>query len=282
MKHSSDTFLSQDQIILYEQFWECDAPKGAIALVHGIAEHSDRYVHIAEAFTQAGFNFYTFDLRGHGKSDGDRCYTPSFNHYLADVDIFLERVRSRTNAFPLFLMGHSMGGAIATLYCITRQVKESQLQGLILSAALLKSREVSPILLQIAFFLGRLFPKQQSFVRLSGQSISRDQQVVDAYQNDEKVYHARMPFRTLCELLRATQRIETNLEQVTVPFLAMHGTADTLTDPAGSKELYQRSPIADKTLQLYDGLFHEILNEPEHEQVMADVVAWVQTRIPRV
>jgi alpha-beta hydrolase superfamily lysophospholipase len=244
-----------------------------VVIVHGYGEHSSRYVHVAEELTRNGYAVSTFDLRGHGQSQGDpRTFVRSFDEHLDDLESFLSRVSRQRPGCPVFLFGHSMGGTISTLFAIVRQ---PGIRGLLLSGASLKlSDKYPPSLLRLAKILSLVLPKMR-LLKLDAGAVSRDPEVVRDYETDPLVYRGGIPARTGAELNRAMERIRQGMETLRVPLLIMHGTADLLADPEGSRQLYDRAESGDKVLRLYEGLYHEILNEPERAQVLTDMVEWL-------
>ena len=274
--HSTGTYESDDGLRLFEQEWSPEGtPKAGVVIVHGYGEHTGRYVHVAEELTRNGYAVSTFDLRGHGRSQGDpRTFVRSFDEHLDDLERFLSRVRERHSGRPLFLFGHSMGGTIATLFAIARQ---PEIRGLLLSGASLKlSDNYSLSLITLAKIISLVLPKLR-LIKLDASAVSRDAEVVREYVTDPLVYHGGIPARTGAEMNRAMERIRQRMETLEVPLLIMHGTCDLLADPEGSRQLYYRAESDYKDLRLYEGLYHEILNEPEKAQVLADMVEWLDT-----
>jgi alpha-beta hydrolase superfamily lysophospholipase len=246
-----------------------------VVLVHGLAEHSGHYAAMAEAFTRRGYLVHTMDLRGHGRSDGPRCFIRSFEQYLDDLDVLTGRAVGRQSKKPWFLWGHSMGGLIATLWTITRQ---SACNGLVLSAPLLRAADdLYPHLRLLAGPLSRIFPRWR-VVRVGFGGISRDPQRVADFQADPLVFHGPFPLRTIAEILRATRVASEQRAAVRLPLLVLHGAADRLCDPAASRDLYTHAATSDKTLRVYDCLYHDVLREPEAEQVLADLIGWLDQR----
>jgi len=275
VKHEEDWFKTNDGLNLFEQRWQPAKKVKAIIIIHGYAEHSGRYAHVAEFLVNHGYAVETFDLRSHGKSEGKKTFIRSFDEFLSDVDLFLKRVNERHPNKNLFLLGHSMGGTIATLFAITRKL---DLKGIILSGATLKlSDEISPFLVRISAIVGNILPKLPT-IKVDCNALSHDPEVVKKYDNDPLVYRGGIPARTGAEFTRAIKLIQKQMELVTLPLLILSGTADRLSDPEGSKQLYKRAQSKDKTLKLYDGLYHEILNEPEKEKVLTDIVEWLDGR----
>jgi len=270
---SEGYFVGNDGSQRYEQWWLPEGQiKGVVTIMHGLAEHSGRYQHVGESLASRGYLTGAFDLVGHGRSEGRKACLRSFDDYLDDLEIFLERARARAPKKPQFLLGHSLGGAIACLYAISRQ---PQLTGLILTGPALRiSDEISPLLQRLSSVVAALLPTLPTVI-LDSSHISRDPQVVARYDSDPLVYRGGTPARTGAELIRATKRIQQDMEALTLPVLIMHGTADKLADPQGSRDLYARAASTDKTLKLYQDYYHEVLNEPEKGQVIADLIAWL-------
>lgn len=271
------TFVADDGLRFFERWWSpAGAPKAAIAIVHGYAEHSGRYDYAGRFLAERGYAVDAFDLRGHGHSAGARVLVRSNGEYLADLDVFLARTGERHPEAPLFLLGHSMGGAIVTL-AVLRGLKG--VAGVVLSGPSLRARQATPRLVQeLLLLVARLAPGLR-LGKLDAADVSRDPEVVARYDSDPLVYRGRMPLGTLAAMVRAGREITRRMEEFSLPVLLMHGSADNLTHPDGSRELYERASAADKTLKLYDGLYHEILNEPEKDQVLADLAAWLDSRV---
>ncbi len=275
----SDAFESQGGLELFEQWWRPEgAPRAVVVLVHGYAEHSGRYDYAANFLAERGYAVEALDLRGHGRSEGRRAVVGSMNEYLIDLGHFLRIVRERHPGAPMFLLGHSMGGCIATLYTITRK---PSLEGLVLSGPAIGGM-TPPLPLRIGVSLLAKVKSEAGTVPFRADSISRDPKVVSSYVADPLVYTGKMKAGLAAAFLRATARIGRDMEEVELPLLVMHGTADTAAPPRGSEELYARANTHDKTLKLYEGLYHEIFNEPERDEVLGDLAAWLDAHTPRV
>lgn len=271
MRREEGTFETGDGLQLFRRSW-LPGHKSAVVLVHGYAEHSGRYDHVARELVISGHAVHAFDLRGHGRSEGKRVYIRSIDEHVDDLTRFIASVREHHPDIPIYLLGHSMGGLIVASYLLKRQ---SDVAGATLSGALLKSaRGLARIGQGVLSLVGRLVPKLP-LSKLSSPHISHDAAVVAAYDNDPLVFRGRVPAGTVAALIRAMQAAEATPESITLPLLLLHGTADLLTDPEGSKALYDGAGSTDKTLKLYDGLYHEIFNEPEKQRVIGDVVSWL-------
>jgi alpha-beta hydrolase superfamily lysophospholipase len=277
MENTEGSFRGHKNFNLYYQCWlPARDPKALLLVVHGIGEHSGRYTNLVNYFVPKGYAVYSFDHRGHGKSEGLRGYVERFSYYLNDLETFFNIVRREHGDTKIFLVGHSMGGTIATAYTVDHQ---GELAGLLLSGAGLKvASSVSPILIALAPIGSLLLPKIGT-IRLDDSAISQDKAVVDEYLNDPLAYRGRIRARLGAELIKTTQKLARQIPKINLPILIMHGTADRLSDPEGSRMLYKRVSSKDKTLKLYEGFYHEIFNEPGREQVFADMETWLATHI---
>jgi alpha-beta hydrolase superfamily lysophospholipase len=278
MQHDAGTLRSHDGLTLATRRWmPGQRPKAAVALVHGLGEHSGRYAHVATHLMLHDYAIYAFDLRGHGRSEGEpRVYVEAFDDYVRDLRRFLGSVREQHKR-PLFLLGHSMGGGVAARYVI--EYGPEGLAGLVLSSAALQIPEdLSPFLQKAAGILSRFVPKLP-VSKLDTSHLSRDPAVVRAYEEDPLVYTGGIRARVGAEILRGTEHIQGHADAFTLPLYLYHGTADQITDPAGSRALYERAPTDDKTLTLYEGFYHETHNEPERERVLDDLTAWLDAHV---
>ena len=278
MPHFETKHTAEDGQELYLQAWVPDDFKAAVLIVHGLAEHSGRYAHVAEHLNQNGYAVYTFDGRGHGKSvDGPPdAFYPSIDQYTEDVHALFGKVKEHAAGKPCFIFGHSMGGCITTYYEITHQPEAA---GILLSgAAVAVGDDISPFLIRVSKLLSRIAPKMATTV-LDGSSISRDPIEVEKYNNDPLNYRGGIRARVGAEMLKAINLIIEQTAKFKNPVLIMHGTADRIAAPTGSQSLYDGASSNDKTLKMYDGLFHELVNEPEKEQVLADMTAWMDARV---
>lgn len=249
-------------------------PRGTLVIVHGLKDYSDRYQDFALYLVKRGFRVETFDLRGHGDSEGDRVRIESFDEYLADLDKVMAEVKA-SNPGPLFLFGHSMGGAISTRWTQTRK---PELAGLILSAAALKI-DAPGALVGVTKFLGAYLPKAAVF-ELDDRQFSRTAGMAEAMKKDPLIYDGAAPARTAAELIANVEKLRAEAKSLTVPLLAMHGTADKVTPPSGTEELVKEAGSTDKQGKLYPTLVHDLLHEPEAATVMADIATWMEARAP--
>jgi len=279
MKHTEGRFTGRKGLSLYYQCWlPATDPKAILLVVHGWAEYSGRYTNLVNYFVPEGYAICAFDLRGHGKSEGRRGYVERFSDYLDDLKTFFDIVKSEHGDTKIFLVGHSMGAIIATAYTVTVS-HQQELAGLIVSGVGVKpGSSLSSALIPLARILSLLLPRLGIMV-LDASAISQDKAVVDAYVNDPLVYRGKITCRFGAEMLATLRKLPSEMPEINLPILIMHGTADRLCDPEGSRILYERANSRDKTLKLYEGFYHEIFNEPGHKQVLADMEAWLAARI---
>lgn len=264
-----------DGVRLFAQAWAPPAPRGAIVLVHGLAEHGGRYAWLAGRAAQQGFALTAVDLRGHGRSPGERMWVERFDDYLLDVDALWAQAGTRFAGLPRFLMGHSMGGAIVLAWAAQRRPAAA---GVVLSSAALKiGGDVSRLLIALAPLLSRWAPRLRG-TRIDPALISRDAAAVAAYVGDPLVSLAAPPARTGAELLAVMARSAVAAAGLSLPAYLFHGSEDRLTDPEGSREVHAAWGGADTTLRLWPGSRHETLNDLDREAVAAELLAWLTAR----
>ncbi|MDK9702654.1 MAG: lysophospholipase [Sulfuritalea sp.] len=266
-----------DGVSLSGQAWMPPAPKAVVAVVHGIAEHSGRYASLAERANRRGLGVVSVDLRGHGRSPGERSYVERFDDYLLDVDALLARAQELAAGRRVFLMGHSMGGAIA-LHWLAR--RRRRVAGVMLSSAALRiGDDVPRLLVRLAPLLSRWLPHLRG-TRIDPATISRDPAAVAAYVADPLVSLQAPPARTGAELLQVMAANREAVAGLSLPVYLFHGDADRLTDPAGSREIFDRWGGTDRTLRLWPGSRHETFNDLDREAVVAELLDWVLARCP--
>jgi acylglycerol lipase len=264
---------------IYWQSWHPEpAPRAVVVIAHGVSEHSDRYTHVASRLVSEGYAVYAIEHRGHGRSDGPRAVIDRVDHAIADLDALVVLAADEHPGTPVFLLGHSMGGALALRYTIAHQ---ERLTGLLLSGAL-AALEAAPAPMRIAAAVLSVVAPRLPLFPIDASQVSRDPDVVRAYESDPRVYHGKLPVRTVAELAGAIESFPDGVGSITIPVLIMYGTADGLCPPEGSQMVAQRIGSSDKTVKPYDGLYHEILNEPEQDQVLDDMCAWLAAHVPVV
>jgi acylglycerol lipase len=271
-----DSFVGARGLRIHTRTWlPAGAPIGVVVIAHGFAEHGGRYAAVAERLVTGGMAVSAPDHRGHGRSEGKRTSVVRFDDYVDDLTTVIAQARARWPSLRLVLLGHSMGGLIALDLAVR---PGGPLDGLVLSAPAACPREVSRLTLAIGRALSRVAPNA-GVLRLPLNRISRDSAVVDAYNNDPLVFRTPIRARLGTEMLDAMERVDAGLPSLRTPLLVMQGTADGLVDPGCGPDVYDRAGSPDKTLKMYDGLWHEIFNEPERDHVLDDLTAWLRSHL---
>jgi acylglycerol lipase len=261
---------------IYWQAWLPDGePRAVVVLAHGASEHGGRYAWVGERLAERGFALYAGDHRGHGRSEGPRALIDRMDNTVEDLDSVVDLAVERHPERTPFLLGHSMGGAVALAYAIRHQ---DRLRGLVLSAPLAALEAASPVTRVVGRVLSAVAPKLGVFP-IDSSGVSRDPEVVRDYDADPLNYHGKLPARTVAELSRTVGGFPEGVAGLTLPLLTMHGTDDRITPPEGSEMVIERAGSADKSIIRYDGLYHELLNEPERQRVLDDIVAWMEARL---
>ncbi|MBL8130543.1 MAG: lysophospholipase [Anaerolineae bacterium] len=253
------------------------APKAVVLLVHGYAEHSGRYQHVIDALSGAGYAVYTLDHRSHGRSEGVRAYVESIHQVAADLYLYFQGIKAAHPGVKCFVYGHSMGALISLVFAIEHQ---REIDGLITSGApVLADANVAPAMVTLGKILHRIAPKLALLPFGDEGVLSRDPQVDIAVNADPLHYTGSMRVGTGMAINTAAQWARDRLEELRLPLLAFHGAADALVTPKGSEMLHARARSADKTLTLYPDMRHEPHNEIGKEQVIADVIAWLNRHV---
>ncbi len=276
MQHTTGSFTGLNNVTIFTQSWlPDDAPRAVVIIAHGVGEHSGRYAHVAAYLTAHGYAVYAPDHRGHGQSGGDRVLVSSFDEFVTDLRTYFDQVRAAHPDLPIFLYGHSMGSLIALLFAFRYQ---DDLAGLITTGTALKPLGVNTALIPLIKTATALTPNMR-IVPLDANGVSRDPAVVQRYRDDPLVYHGRISSKLVGALARAIQICLASLSDLRLPYLALHGSDDVLTNVSAAEIVRQSSGAPDTTVKVYDGLHHEIHNEPEQDQVLEDIVAWLDAHL---
>jgi alpha-beta hydrolase superfamily lysophospholipase len=273
MDHREGEFTAEDGLALYWQAWlPQGTPRCTVVLSHGMGEHSGRYQHVAEAFCGAGLALYAYDHRGHGRSAGKRGHVPSYTVLLSGLDSMVDMVKREHSTCKTIVYGHSFGGQVAINYALRNGQK---FECLIATASWLTLPFTPPAWKTgLASFLNSIVPSLALSNELDVNALSRDAAVVKAYVDDPLV-HDRISVRMYNEGVIAAKFALSHAEYLQMPVLLLHGRADRITNCEGTRTFYDHVGSVDRTLKIYDGLFHEIHNEPERAIVIEDMLHWI-------
>jgi acylglycerol lipase len=262
---------------IFVRSWQPAAgTRGVVVICHGVNSHSGYFVWAAEQLASNGLAVYALDLQGRGQSDGERFYLEKISDYVHDVHAVVSLAKSRNAGLPVLLLGHSAGGVVSCVYALEHQ---ADLAGLICESFAFQVA-APDFALAVVKGLSHLAPHAH-VLRLKNEDFSRDPAVVRAMNADPLIANEVQPTRTVAELVRADERLAREFPLITLPVLILHGTADKVTNPKGSQLFYDTAGSQDKTLKLYDGHVHDLLNDVGREQVMADIQTWIAARIVR-
>ena len=277
MSRLEGTFSGSHGVSLFYQAWYPPGmAKAVVALVHGFGEHCDRYCTVTTALTQAGYAVFGFDNQGHGRSEGQRGHINRWQDYRDNVSAFLAKVRHHEPSLPLFVLGHSLGGLIVLDFAL---MSPAGLSGIVISGPPIRPVGIAkPYLVAIARILSGVWPRFTMNVGTGAQSLSRDPDVVQQIQNDP-LKHSMATVRWGTECLVAIAAVRRNISQLQVPILLVHGSADKVNDVQGSEEIFERITTTDKTLKIYPGSYHEPHNDLDRNQVMNDLVHWLDEHL---
>jgi alpha-beta hydrolase superfamily lysophospholipase len=251
------------------------SPRAAIVVCHGVNAHGGQYVWAAEQFVAAGFAVFALDLRGRGRSEGERFYVEDIADYVSDVANTIALAKSRHPGLPVYLLGHSAGGVVSATYVLDNQ---AQLAGFICESFAFQVPAPGFALAAIKG-ISHLAPRLP-VLKLKNEDFSRDPKAVEALNNDPLTAHEVQPAITVAALVRADERLHDEFPSITLPVLIMHGTDDKATVCRGSQFFYDTAGSKDKTLKLYEGHYHDLLNDIGKEQAMADIERWIGERLP--
>jgi acylglycerol lipase len=261
---------------LFVRSWRPDAaPRATVVLVHGFNSHGGYYTWVAEQLVARGRAAYALDLRGRGKSDGERFYVQKFSDYVSDVANVVALAKSREPGLPVFLLGHSAGGVVSCMYALEHQ---AELAGLVCESF---AHQVPAPDFALAVLKGLSHVAPHAHVlKLKNEDFSRNPEAVRIMNDDPLIAHEVQPTQTVAEMVRADERLKQEFPNIKLPVLILHGTADKATKPSGSQLFYEKAGSSDKTLKLYEGHFHDLLNDVGKEQVLGDIQSWLDAHSP--
>jgi lysophospholipase len=277
MQRRETEFTGRQGVPIRVQSWVPEVPvRASLVVAHGLGEHGGRYGELVARCTARGMVVYAPDHRGHGRSGGPRAQVGRFAWLVDDLDVVMEQAAREHAGAKRFLLGHSMGGAIALTWALDHP---GRIDGLVLSAAAIAPPSAVPAAtIALVRLLSRVWPGRGA-IALSPADLSRDPAVVRAYEEDPLVLHGPVPARTLAELFGAMQSLPQRAPMLREPLLALHGTSDRLVGLDDVRPALEALGSRDKTLRSYPGLYHEVMNEPERGRVFADLEAWLDARL---
>jgi alpha-beta hydrolase superfamily lysophospholipase len=271
-----ETFTSADGLKIFFRSWRPEtAPRAVVVINHGVLAHSGQYLWPGEKLAAAGFAVHAIDMRGRGRSEGKRFSIKDAAEYTGDLGQLIGIAKARDPGLPVFLLGHSAGGVVSCTYALDHQ---DQLAGFICES--FAYRVYAPAFLQwLLKALSGVIPNVP-VLKLNTDDFSRDPEVAARLRSDPLIKGEVQPVSTVAALIRATDRMTREFGRITLPVLILHGTADKVTVPSGSPFFHDHAGSADKTLKLYEGHFHDLLSDVGKEGVMAEIVQWIDARLP--
>ena len=259
---------------IYVREWVSENNKANIVIIHGVGEHSGRYIETAEKLFRQGFNIYTGDLLGHGLSDGKKIYIDSIDDYMDNVDFFINRIK---NDMPLFILGHSMGGLIVLYYMFAN--KDRNIKGVIASSPYIVDKIKIPA---VKYFIGKtaasILPKLRIESGLSGEMVCRDKEIAQKY-DDDTLNCSKVTARWFVEVEKARFNLIQQQTSFDSPCLILQAGGDIVVDGDRVKQFYEAISSQDKEFVLYDDFYHEILNDPERDKVVNKISSWMSERV---
>ena len=274
---NEERFTGSKDVSIFFRSWHPDGtPRAVVAICHGLQAHSGEYQWAGSQLQAAGFAVYALDLRGRGKSGGERFYVEDLADYVGDVAKLIELAKAREPGVPVYLLGHSAGGVVSCVYTLDNQDK---IAGLICEDFAFQV-PAPDIALAVVKGISHLAPHVHALT-LHNKDFSRDPNVVKAKDADPLIAGETQPAATIAALVRADERLKREFPRIKLPVFILHGTADKVTKFSGSQQFYDNAGSADKTLKLYEGHYHDLLNDVGKEEVMSDILAWIDKRLPR-
>jgi alpha-beta hydrolase superfamily lysophospholipase len=277
--HRVGTFPGAGGLPLYYQAWQPPADgqlRAVLINLHGLGDHSGLYPNLAKYFPPRGMAVYAFDMRGNGRSPGQRAYVGSWQEYRGDLHAFLDRIGDWEPGVPLFLLGNSLGGLVVLEYVLHHP---HQVNGVIVSAPALGEVGVPPLLMALGRIMSRVFPRFSLNVGMDLTGLARDPAIIEAVLADP-LFHRRGTARLSTEVTAAISRVQKLASSFSAPLLILHGAADRMVSPDGSRSFFNKTCCPDRELKEYPGAYHGLFADFGHEEVLRDVEQWITRRIP--
>ncbi len=272
---SEEKIASADGTRIHVRAWSAiGRPLAAVVICHGVNSHGGQYLWAGGQFASAGYATFALDLRGRGKSDGARFHVGRISEYVADVEAVIRLAKLRHPGLPVFLLGHSAGGVVSCSYALDHQ---ADIAGLICESFAFKVPAPDFALAAIKGL--SKFAPNLPVLRLKNEDFSRDPIAVRILNSDPLTANEVQPAITVAALVRANERLRREFPRITLPVFILHGTADRATMAEGSRFFHATAGSSDKTLKLYDGHCHDLLNDFGKDEVIADIRAWLEARL---
>ncbi len=274
---TTKTLVATDALCLRSFAWQpTQSPvRGVVVITHGIRDYALRYQRFADQLTKQGFAVFAQDLRGHAHSGGERQRFDSMARMVEDTDMIVNEAKLRYPGLPLYVYGHSLGGLITAEYALDHAHK---LSGVVLSGAALKRpHSVSGFSAAVARVVASVAPSLK-VVQVDDSEFSKDKAVMAALAIDPLISRDKLPAATAAATLNGIADAQQRMGQLKLPLLVIYGTADSVNPIEGSQALVQTAASTDKTLKTYPGVYHDMLNEPERDQIATDIIAWLVAR----
>lgn len=276
VEHRSGTFPGKDGLSLYYQAWlPSSRPRSILINLHGLGDHSSLYPSLSDYFPSRGTAVYAFDMRGNGRSPGQRAYLEKWEDFRGDLHAFLARVRGWEPGVPVFLLGHSLGGLVVLDYAMHYP---EGLTGVIAAAPPLGKLGVPPVLMALGRVMSRIWPRFSLEVGMDLSGLARDPAVIEAVLADP-LFHRRGTARLSTEVTTAISRVHARARDLTVPLLVLHGSADRMVPPNGSREFCRKAPDHICELREYSGAYHGLFADLDQMEVLTDVERWMTARL---
>lgn len=280
-RHSKFTITTADGKSLQGIRIKPEKPVYSLIVVHGVGEHLKRYLSFAEKISSTNCTCYLYDQRGHGNSDGKRGHISKFDHYSNDLLEIYGFVKSESQKHPIFVYGHSMGSIVATLFALNNQKK---IQGLLLTGfPFIPNIQISSFTLRVIKIMSKIAPLLNVPTMINVKDLSHDSNVRDTYEQDQLI-NKTVTLSWVAEFYSALYEFKKNLYKLELPVLIMHGSEDKITKLEGAKQAVQIIHSKDKTLQIFEGKRHELLNElsPTPDQVIGHMQDWIKLQIQNI